>query len=84
LEKLQKMVEEKNDITLAELKEGLKQSTGLEISVPTVHRWSILTENLVFLDETGMWLNFTRMYGRAKRGRRCHAKGLTITVSRDF
>ena len=31
LEKLQKMVEEKNDITLAELKEGLKQSTGLEI-----------------------------------------------------
>jgi putative transposase len=38
LEKLQKMVEEKNDITLAELKEGLKQSTGLEISVPTVHR----------------------------------------------
>jgi transposase len=36
--------------------------------------WAILTENLVFLDETGMWLNFTRMYGRSKRGRRCHAK----------
>lgn len=33
-----------------------------------------MTENLVFLDETGMWLNFTRMYGRSKRGRRCHAK----------
>jgi len=33
-----------------------------------------MTKNLVFLDETGMWLNFTRMYGRSKRGQRCHAK----------
>jgi hypothetical protein len=33
-----------------------------------------LTKNLVFLDETGMWLNFTRMSGRSKRGQRCHAK----------
>ena len=38
LQKLHHMVEEKNDITLAELKEGLKQSTGLEVSVPTIHR----------------------------------------------
>jgi len=32
--------------------------------------WAILTENLVFLDKTGI----TRMYGRSKQGRRCHAK----------
>jgi transposase len=38
LQKLQHMVDEKNDITLAELKEELKQSTGLEVSVPTIHR----------------------------------------------
>lgn len=38
LQQLQKMVEAKNDITLAELKEGLQQATGLEISVPTIHR----------------------------------------------
>ena len=38
LQKLHHMVEEKNDITLAELKEGLQQSTGLEVSVPTIHR----------------------------------------------
>lgn len=35
---------------------------------------AILSENLVFLDETGIWLNFTRMYDRSKRGQRCHAK----------
>lgn len=32
------MVEEKNDITLAELKEGLKQLTRLEVSVPTINQ----------------------------------------------
>jgi len=38
LQKLQKMVEQKNDVTLAELSEGLEEETGLKVSVPTVYR----------------------------------------------
>lgn len=32
--------------------------------------WEIVTKNLVFLDETGMRLNFTRTHGRSEQGKR--------------
>jgi len=38
LQRLQKMVDEKNDITLGELRDELEQETGLKVSVPTIHR----------------------------------------------
>jgi transposase len=38
LQKLQKMVEEKNDITLEELSERLEEETGLKVSLPTICR----------------------------------------------
>jgi len=39
----------------------------------------------VFLDETGMRLNFTRTHGRSERGKRCHGqrpkpKGKIVTL----
>jgi len=36
---------------------------------------ALITENLVFLDETGIWLNMHRSCGRSKKGKRCHSKG---------
>jgi transposase len=38
LQKLQKMVEQKNDATLGDLSEWLEQETGLKVSVPTIYR----------------------------------------------
>jgi len=38
LQKLEAMVQEKNDATLEELSERLEQETGVKVSVPTVHR----------------------------------------------
>jgi transposase len=38
LQKLQKMVEQKNDATLGDLSEGLEQETGLKVSVTTIYR----------------------------------------------
>jgi DDE superfamily endonuclease len=34
-----------------------------------------MIDNLVFLDETGIWLNMHRSRGRSKKGKRCHSKG---------
>lgn len=36
---------------------------------------ALITENLVFLDETGVWLDMHRTHGRSKRGKRCHGAG---------
>jgi len=47
--------------------------------------WKIVTKNLVFLDEKGLWLNFTRIHGRSERCKRCHGqrpnpKGKIVTL----
>jgi transposase len=36
---------------------------------------ALITENLVFLDETGAWLDMHRSRGRSKKGKRCHGRG---------
>ena len=36
---------------------------------------ALITENLVFLDQTGIWLNMDRSCGRSKKGKRCHSRG---------
>lgn len=36
---------------------------------------ALITENLVFLDETGVWLDMHRSRGRSKKGERCHGAG---------